>query len=191
MKFENSYQMRFDASRFRWLFRLLNARCQSQLFASVFSLQKMAVQVNVIYFPRVSTDLTIIYIIIYYIYYYLLMIVFLLVLGKKQVVIKITKFPDLEISLQISPTSKLQWPFTWETSLALTFRRSSRWIYLLYDYLLAKKILPIANLQHLLWRFISANPKITQCLIFFRMFPGISAVECGWCTLCCCSSFQQ
>jgi hypothetical protein len=28
-----SYQMRFDASRFRWLFRLLNARCQS-LFVS-------------------------------------------------------------------------------------------------------------------------------------------------------------
>ena len=181
--------MPFDASRFRWPFRLLNARCQSHLL--FVSLQKMAVQVNVIYFPRVSTDLTIIYIIIYYIYYYLLMIVFWLVLGKKQVVTKITKFPDLEISLQISPTSKLQWPFTWETSLALTFQRSSRWIYLLYDYLLAKKILPIANLQHLLWRFISANPKITQCLIFFRMFPGISAVECGWCTLCCCSSFQQ
>ena len=61
-----SYQMRFDASRFRWLFRLLNARCQSQLlFVSVFTLQKMAVQVNVIYFPRVSTYLTINYIIIY------------------------------------------------------------------------------------------------------------------------------
>ena len=30
-----SYQMRFDASRFRWLFRLLNARCQS-LIVSVF-----------------------------------------------------------------------------------------------------------------------------------------------------------
>ena len=49
-----------------WLFRLLNARCQSQLlFVSVFTLQKMAVQVNVIYFPRVGTDLTINYIIIY------------------------------------------------------------------------------------------------------------------------------
>jgi hypothetical protein len=49
-----------------WLFRLLNARCQSQLlFKSVFPLQKMAVQVNVIYFPRVGTDLTINYIIIY------------------------------------------------------------------------------------------------------------------------------
>ena len=35
--------------------------CQS----SVFTLQKMAVQVNVIYFPRVSTYLTINYIIIY------------------------------------------------------------------------------------------------------------------------------
>ena len=61
-----SYQMRFDASRIHWLFRLLNARCQSQLlFASVFTLQKMAVQVNVIYFPRVSTYLTINYIIFY------------------------------------------------------------------------------------------------------------------------------
>ena len=41
-------------------------------------------------------------------------------------VTKTTKFPDLEMSLQISPTSKLQWPFTRETSLALTFRRSLR-----------------------------------------------------------------
>jgi hypothetical protein len=32
---------------------------------SVFTLQKMAVQVNVIYFPRVSTYLTINYIIFY------------------------------------------------------------------------------------------------------------------------------
>jgi hypothetical protein len=65
-----SYQMRFDASRFRWLFRLLNARCQS-LIASVFrkwlfkDLYFMVIKVNVIYFSRVSTYLTINYVIIY------------------------------------------------------------------------------------------------------------------------------
>ena len=112
----------------------------------------------------------------------------ILTIFRENTVIKTSGDKDNKVSwswnlpLQISPTSKLQWPFTWDTSLALMFRRSSRWIYHPYVCLLAKKILPIGNLHHLLWHFISANPKIPQCSHFFRMFPGISAVECGLCT---------
>jgi hypothetical protein len=95
-----SYQMRFDASRFRWLFRLLNARCQS-LFVSAFRKWRfkhlyVIVQVNMIYFSRVSTYLTINYIIIY------VWLFLVKRLSWRQVATNTTKSkcPDLEISLQ-------------------------------------------------------------------------------------------
>ena len=82
------------------------------------------------------------------------MIVFWLFLGKIPLIIKTSGDKGNQISWSSTSKTnflndklpnflkfdKLQWTFTWETNLALTFRRSSRWIYLPYECLLFKKI---------------------------------------------------